>query len=251
MTIEKKYSLRGKKVLVTGAGRGIGKACAEILAMAGAEIILNARTEQELEKVKNKIINYGEKASVYVADLYSMEAIDYLEKIGPFHILVNNAGTNIPEHFFDVTEDRFDKILNLNVKSAFFIAQKVAKGMVKAKIGGSIINISSQMGIVGGRNRTVYCTSKHAMEGMSKSMALDLAEKGIKVNTICPTYIETEMIKPFMKDKDFKNYVLDRIPLGHLGKTEDVADAVLFLASDMSKMITGSSIKVDGGWTAI
>ena len=139
----------------------------------------------------------------------------------------------------------------LNVKSAFFVAQAVAQGMVESGIKGSIIHISSQMGIVGGKKRTVYCASKHAMEGFSKSMALDLAENGIRVNTVCPTFVETELTRPFMAEKEFKDYVLSRIPLGHVGQTEDVADAVLFLASDMSKMVTGSTIKVDGGWTAI
>ena len=135
--------------------------------------------------------------------------------------------------------------------AAFFVAQAVAQGMVEAGIKGSIINISSQMGIVGGKKRTVYCASKHAMEGFSKSMALDLAENGIRVNTVCPTFVETELTKPFMAEREFKDYVISRIPLGHIGKTEDVADAVLFLASNMSKMVTGSAIKVDGGWTAI
>jgi NAD(P)-dependent dehydrogenase (short-subunit alcohol dehydrogenase family) len=145
----------------------------------------------------------------------------------------------------------FDKVMDLNVKSAFFVAQAVAKGMVESGIKGSIIHISSQMGIVGGQNRTVYCASKHAMEGFSKSMALDLAENGIRVNTVCPTFIETDLTRPFMEDKEFKDYILSRIPLGHICQTEDVADAVLFLASNMSKMVTGSTIKVDGGWTAV
>ncbi len=251
MTAAKKYDLSGQLALVTGAGRGIGKACAMSLASAGADVVLTARSLKQLENVQNEITSSGGKASIHVADLLKMESIQELNKFGPFNILVNNAGNNIPEHFCDVTEENFDKVMLLNVKSAFFVAQAVAQDMVESDIKGSIIHISSQMGIVGGKKRTVYCASKHAMEGFSKSMALDLAENGIRVNTVCPTFVETELTRPFMAEKEFKDYVLSRIPLGHVGQTEDVADAVLFLASDMSKMVTGSAIKVDGGWTAI
>ena len=251
MTASKKYDLSGQLALVTGAGRGIGEACARSLAMAGAEVVLTARSAKQLEDVRNEITSSGGKASIHVADLLKMESVQELKKFGPFNILVNNAGNNIPEHFCNVTEENFDKVMLLNVKSAFFVAQAVAQGMVESDIRGSIIHISSQMGIVGGKKRTVYCASKHAMEGFSKSMALDLAENGIRVNTVCPTFVETELTRPFMAEKEFKDYVLSRIPLGHVGQTEDVADAVLFLASDMSKMVTGSAIKVDGGWTAI
>lgn len=251
MIAEKKYDLSGQLALVTGAGRGIGAACAKSLASAGAEVVLTARSANQLKNVMNEIISFGGKASFHVANLIKMDSIQELKKLGPFNILVNNAGNNIPDHFCNVTEENFDTVMMLNVKSAFFMAQAVAQGMVEYGIRGSIINISSQMGIVGGKNRTVYCASKHAMEGFSKSMGLDLAEDGIRVNTVCPTFVDTELTRPFMEEKEFKNYVLSRIPLGHLGQTEDVADAVLFLASDMSKMVTGSAIKVDGGWTAI
>ena len=251
MTAAKKYDLSGQLALITGAGRGIGEACARSLASAGANVVLTARSAKQLEHVRNEIISSGGKASIHVADLLKMESVQKLKKLGPFNILVNNAGNNIPEHFCDVKEENFDKVMMLNVKSAFFVAQVVAQGMVESDIKGSIIHISSQMGLVGGKKRTVYCSSKHALEGLSKSMALDLAENGIRVNTVCPTFVETELTKPFMAEREFKDYVLSRIPLGHVGQTEDVADAVLFLASDMSKMVTGSAVKVDGGWTAI
>ena len=251
MKAKNKFDLSGQLALVTGAGRGIGEACAKSLASAGAEVVLTARTAKQLENVRNEITSFGGKASIHVADLSNMESIKGIKKLGPFNILVNNAGNNIPEHFCDVSEENYDKVMMLNVKSAFFVAQIVAQGMVDFGIRGSIIHISSQMGVVGGKKRTVYCTSKHAMEGFSKSMALDLAENGIRVNTVCPTFVETELTRPFMAEKEFKDYILSRIPLGHVGKTEDVADAVVFLASDMSKMVTGSAIKVDGGWTAI
>ena len=156
--------------------------------------MLTSRTENQLEQVRDEIITFGGKASVHAADISSMEAVNYLKKLGPFNILVNNAGNNIPEHFCEVSEESFDKVMDLNVKSAFFVAQVVARGMVESGIRGSIIHISSQMGIVGGQNRTVYCASKHAMEGFCKSMALDLAENGIRVNTVCPTFIELSLI---------------------------------------------------------
>ena len=245
------YDLSGMRALVTGAGRGLGEACAKTLADAGAELVLTSRTKKQLELVKDQIIESGGKASFHLADISSMEAVQNLKDLGPFHILVNNAGMNVPEQFCEVSEDSFDAVMELNVKSAFFVAQVVAKGMVESKIEGSIINMSSQMGIVGGRNRTVYCASKHAMEGFSKSMALDLAKHGIRVNTVCPTFIETEMTRSFLENDEFMKEVLNRIPLGYVGQPEDVAGAVLYLASNASRMVTGSSIKVDGGWTAV
>ena len=141
--------------------------------------------------------------------------------------------------------------MDLNVKSAFLIAQAVVRGMLQAGRGGSVINMSSQMGQVGGRGRTVYCATKHAMEGFSKAMALDLAQPRIRVNTVCPTFIETAMTRPFMENREFMQDILNRIPLGHVGQPEDVTGAVLYLASDASRLVTGSSIKVDGGWTAV
>ena len=203
MTATKKYDLSGQLALITGAGRGIGEACERSLASAGAEVVLTARSANQLELVQNEITISGGKASIHVADLLKMESIKELKELGPFNILVNTAGNNIPEHFCDVKEENFDKVMTLNVKSAFFVAQAVAQGMVESGIKGSIINISSQMGIVGGKKRTVYCASKHAMEGFSKSMALDLAENGIRVNTVCPTFVETELTKPFMAEREF------------------------------------------------
>ena len=244
------YDLSGSKALVTGASKGIGEACAKALADAGAELLLVSRTKKALEEVKSKIDDSGGKSSIFVADISSMESIKKLRTLGPFNILVNNAGSNVPEHFCEVSEKNFDNIMTLNVKSNFFVAQIVAKAMIESDVKGSIINISSQMGITGGKNRSVYCCSKHAMEGFSKCMALDLAKYGIRVNTVCPTYIETDMTRPYFKNKDFKNFILNRMPLGKVGKPEDVAGAVLYLASEASKMVTGSSIKVDGGWTA-
>ena len=245
------FQLNDHHALVTGAGRGLGEACALALAEAGAEITLVARSSDQLESVADKIRDSGGQASVHPAYQTKMEEIRKLEKFGPFTILVNNAGINRPQSFEDVKENDFDDVLDLNVKSAFFVAQSVARGMIQAGRGGSIINMSSQMGHVGGRNRSVYCATKHAMEGFSKGMALDLAAHKIRVNTVCPTFIETALTKPFMENKEFMQDILNRIPLGHVGQPEDVAGAVLYLASDASRLVSGSSIKVDGGWTAV
>lgn len=183
-----------------------------------------------------------------VADLPRMEAA--IAAAGPFDILVNNAGTNRPKPFLDVSVEDFDVVMGLNVRAAFFVAQAVAKGMVEAGKRGSIIHISSQMGHVGGPRRSIYCASKWAMEGFSKAMALDLAPHGIRVNTLAPTFIQTPMTRPFFQDETFRNSVLEKIKLGRIGEVEDLMGAVVFLASDAAGLMTGSSLVVDGGWTA-
>ena len=251
MSKEQAFDLSGHRALVTGAGRGLGEACAKNLAQAGSEVVLVARSLDQLEAVQQSIIDSGGNASVHTADLTDMDVIRNLEKLGAFTILVNNAGINRPEPFEEVSEENFEAVMDLNVKSAFFVAQSVVRGMIQAGRGGSVINMSSQMGHVGGRGRTVYCATKHAMEGFNKAMALDLAQHRIRVNTVCPTFIETAMTRPFMENREFMQDILNRIPLGHVGQPEDVAGAVLYLASDASRLVTGSSIKVDGGWTAV
>jgi NAD(P)-dependent dehydrogenase (short-subunit alcohol dehydrogenase family) len=167
-----------------------------------------------------------------------------------FHILVNNAGTNRPKPLWEVTPDDYDAVLGLNLRAAFFVAQAAAKAMLRDQIAGSLIHMSSQMGHVGGPNRSLYCASKWGLEGMSKAIALDLAPHGIRSNTIAPTFIETPMTRPFFEDSAFKASVLARIKLGRLGRVEDVMGAVVFLASDASALMTGTSLVVDGGWTA-
>jgi NAD(P)-dependent dehydrogenase (short-subunit alcohol dehydrogenase family) len=243
--------LNGHRAIITGAGRGIGESCAIAIAKAGADVTLVARNKNELEEVKNKIEKFNGNASVHVADLNNMHEILSLGKLNAFTILVNNAGINKPDVFWNVCENDFDSVMNLNVKSAFFVAQIIVNGMIKLGKGGSVINISSQMGHVGGRNRSVYCATKHAVEGFSKCMAVDLADHEIRVNTVCPTFTETSMTRKFLDNKEFMKDILNRIPLNRVGQPEDVAGAVLFLASDFSKLVTGSSIKVDGGWTAV
>jgi NAD(P)-dependent dehydrogenase (short-subunit alcohol dehydrogenase family) len=245
------FRLEGRRALVTGAGRGIGHAASIALAGAGAHVTLCARTGAEVEEAAEAIRSQGFRADALALDVTDVNAfraaIDARE---PYGIFVNNAGTNRPNPFLDVSAEDFDVLMNLNVRAAYFAAQSVARRMVESDGRGSIINMSSQMGHVGGPNRTLYCASKWAMEGFSKAMALDLAPHGIRVNTLCPTFIETPMTRPFFEDAAFKQSVLSKIKLGRLGTVEDLMGAIVFLASDASSLMTGTSLVVDGGWTA-
>lgn len=240
--------LDGKRALVTGAGRGLGVACAAALGQAGAHVIVAARTAAEIEEVASAIRAEGGNAEARVIDVH--DPGDAIAACGPVDILVNNAGTNRPAGFLDVTAEDYDAIMDLNLRAAFFVAQAVARGQVEAGRGGSIIHMSSQMGRVGGARRTVYCASKHAIEGLTKAMALDLAPHHIRVNSICPTYIETPLTRPYFEDPAFRADVLRRIKLGRLGRVEDLMGAVVFLASDAAALMTGTSVVIDGGWTA-
>jgi len=245
--------LDGKTAIVTGAGRGIGLACAQALGAAGAAVTWVSRTQTELEAAAEDIVAGGGQADVLVCDCADVDAI--AETIGgaaqSWDIMVNNAGINRPQRFLEVTREAFEAVMGVNVTGAFFAAQAVAAKMRAAGSGGSIINMSSQMGHVGGARRTVYCTSKHAIEGLTKAMAIDLAPLGIRVNSVCPTFVVTPMTKTFFDDAEFMADTLGRIPLGRLAEVGDVTGAVLFLASDASAMVTGSALKVDGGWTAV
>jgi NAD(P)-dependent dehydrogenase (short-subunit alcohol dehydrogenase family) len=245
------FRLDGRRALVTGAGRGIGLAAAAALAQAGAEVVLAARSATEVEEAALAIRAEGGQARGLVLDVTELDAAARaIEAAGPFHALVNNAGTNRPAPFQDVTVADFDAIMELNVRAAFFAAQAVARGMIAAGIGGAIVHVSSQMGHVGGARRSVYCASKWAIEGLARAMALDLAPHGIRVNTLCPTFIETPLTKPFFEDAAFKAQVLSMIRLGRLGQVEDLMGAIVFLCSDAAALMTGSSVVVDGGWTA-
>lgn len=242
------FRLDGRRAVVTGAGRGIGLAAAAALAEAGAAITLVARTSAEIEAGAEAIGNGAQAATLDVSDLAAVEA--FFASRDPFHVLVNNAGTNRPKPMWDVDESDYDAVLDLNVKSAFFVAQACAKRLIDTGEKGSLIHMGSQMGHVGGPNRSLYCASKWAIEGMNKSMALDLAPHGIRSNTIAPTFIETPMTKPFFENREFLDSVLQKIKLGRLGTVEDLMGAVVFLASDASALMTGTSLVVDGGWTA-
>ncbi len=236
---------------MTGAGRGIGRGCAIALAEAGADVVLMARSRSELEEAACEIRATGQNVQSIVCDVTDLrqveEAVDFLEQID---ILVNNAGTNVPEPFLEVSEENLDKMLAVNVKGVFLVAQAAARRMVERGDSGSVINISSQMGHVGASRRTVYCATKHAVEGLTKAMAVELAPHDVRVNSVAPTFIETPMTKPFLEDQTFKEDTLSRIPLGRLGRVEDVTGAVVFLASPAARLITGASLLVDGGWTA-
>jgi NAD(P)-dependent dehydrogenase (short-subunit alcohol dehydrogenase family) len=245
------FRLDGRRALVTGAGRGIGLAAAAALSEAGAGVTLCARTASEIDAAAEAIRANGGTAGVLVLDVTDvMAASAAIGAAEPFDILVNNAGTNRPKHVSAVSVADFDFVMNLNVRAAYFVAQAVSRRLIQAGVGGSIINISSQMGHVGAENRSVYCASKWAMEGFSKAMALDLARYGIRVNTIAPTFIETPLTKPFFKDQVFKDQVMSKIKLGRLGQVEDLMGAIVYLASDASSLTTGSSMLIDGGWTA-
>ncbi len=249
-TPSKLFDLTGKTALVTGASRGIGKAAAEVLAGAGAHVTLAARTAKDIEVVADHLRSHGGSAETVTADLRNMDEITALAERGPFNILLNNAGMNRPQTFAEVDEATYDAVFDLNVRSAFFMAQAVVRGLLAAGQPGSIVHVSSQMGHIGGKKRTVYCASKHAVEGFSKAMALDLAEHGIRSNTLCPTFIRTPLTAPYFEDESFMAETLGKIPLGRIGEVEDLMGAVLYLASDASALVTGTSLLVDGGWTA-
>lgn len=242
------FRLDSRRAIVTGAGRGIGLAAAAALAEAGAEVTLISRTLSEVEAAAAQIGNGAIAAVLDVSDIAAVKA--FFESRPAFQILVNNAGTNRPKPMWDVTEEDYDAVYDLNVKSAFFVAQACAQRMIADGAKGSLIHIGSQMGHVGGPNRSLYCGSKWALEGMNKAFALDLAAHGIRSNTIAPTFVETPMTKPFFEDPAFKDHVLSKIKLGRIGQVEDLMGAILFLASDASALMTGTSMIIDGGWTA-
>ena len=245
------FRLDRRRALVTGAGRGIGAAAAAALAQAGAEVTLAARSENELLAVAAALREQGGRADVLVLDVTDSAAVAHaLAARAPFDILVNSAGTNRPASLVDTLDADLDAVLNLNLRSTMLVCREVARGMIAAEKGGSIITISSQMGHVGGPKRSVYCATKHAVEGMTKALAWELGPHGIRVNTLCPTFIETALTAPMLAEPAFREFVQSRIALGRVGRLEDVMGAVVFLASDAAALVTGSALMVDGGWTA-
>jgi len=227
------FQLDNQRAIVTGAGRGIGAAAAVALAQAGAEVTLVARSANEIESVAKAINDQGYKAQAQTLDVSSLSDVTaFFADRRAFNIVVNNAGTNRPAPLAEVTEEDYDAVLDLNLKSTYFVTQSATQKMIDEGVRGSLIHISSQMGHVGGPNRTLYCASKWGLEGFNKAVALDLAQYGIRSNTICPTFIKTPMTKPFFEDKKF------------------LESPVVFLASEASSLMTGSSMVVDGGWTA-
>jgi NAD(P)-dependent dehydrogenase (short-subunit alcohol dehydrogenase family) len=251
----KKINLRSRTALVTGAGKGLGKACAIALAEAGAKVIIISRTLSDLTKVEKIIKKTKGSCLKFECDITDLNKFkNILKKIKRLDILVNNAGTNRPEHFTKVKKKNMEYLVELNMKAAFNVAQLCTKKMVelknRKKAGGSIINMSSQLGRVGAPIRSVYNMTKFGVEGLTRGMALELGKYNIRVNSVCPTFVETPMVKAFFKDKKFKQQMLDNIPLGRAAQENDVSTAVAFLAADSSNSITGTSLMVDGGWTA-
>ena len=245
------FRLDGKIALVTGSGRGIGRAIALALAAAGAEVILNSRTPAELDAVAAEITGRDGRARVLPFDVTDSAAVrGAFSGLSRLDILVNNAGVNRPQPFLEVDEATLDRLISLNIKAAFIVAQQAARLMAGGGAG-VIVNMSSQMGHVGSeRDRTVYVMTKHALEGLTKAMALELAPRGVRVVSIAPTFITTPLTEPFFANPEFRQWVVDRIPLGRIGTVEEVANAVVFLASPAASLVTGSSLLVDGGWTA-
>ena len=250
-----KYNLKNKIALVTGAGKGLGKACAIALAEAGSNLVIISRTKKDLDQVSKITKKFKVKCKSYVCDITNYNEIKKIINSQPkIDVLINNAGTNIPEYFDKVKRENMEYLVKINTVASFNLAQLCALKMLKTKnrkkIGGSIVNMSSQMGHVSGPKRSVYSMTKFGLEGLTKGMALDLAKYNIRVNTICPTFVVTPMTKKFLKDKKFRRDMLSNIPLGRFAEMSEISSAVVFLASDAASMITGTSLLVDGGWTA-
>lgn len=247
------FRLDGKIALITGAGGGIGAGVAQTLSAAGAQVILVGRTKSSLEEVEQSIQTQGGAAKSVVCDVTDTAAMRaVLERLPRVDILVNNAGTNYPNPMLEMEDGQLDEMLDLNVRACYTVAQATVRKMlaVNGEKGGSIINVSSQMGHVGAVNRTVYCMTKHAVEGLTKAMAVEFADRNIRVNTICPTFVDTPLIRKIASAPGQIEGLVAKIPMGRMAKMEDIVGAVLYLASPMASMVTGTALKIDGGWTA-
>lgn len=245
------FRLAGKRALVVGANSGIGTGCALVLADAGAQVVLAARRKEPLDQVVNALQEKGLNAKALLLDVSDVQSMKtHLEKEPVFDILVNSAGTAKHSPATETTTQDFDAVMSVNLRGAYFLSQIIAKRLIQAGKTGSLINISSQMGHIGGIERAVYCASKHAVEGFTKAMAIEFGPHGIRVNTICPTFIQTPLTAPTLENPQMLAKIKDKIKLGRLGKVEDVMGAVVYLASDAATLVTGSALMVDGGWTA-
>ena len=244
-------SMDGSRALVVGGGRGLGRAAARALAELGCDLVLVSRSVDQLQDAADEIRALGTDVQTVACDATDADAV--AERIGaldPVDVLVNSAGTNVPMPFVDVTDEVYGQIMDTNVRATVLVTQHVVRAMLRDRRAGSIVNVSSQMGHVGAALRVVYCTSKHAVEGFTKALAVELGPAGIRVNSVAPTFVETEMTASFLAEPTFRRGVVDKIPLGRLGTTDEVANAIAFLASPLASLITGTSLVVDGGWTA-
>jgi len=245
------FRIDGKHALVVGAGRGLGAASAVALAEAGARVTLASRSINELEHVASYIVQHGGVANYLKLDATQADDVKAcIQSLGPIDVLVNSAGTNRPLKIDEVTQRDIDTLFDINLKAAIYLAREVSISMRKHAIRGSMITLSSQMGHVGGPRRTLYCASKHALEGMTKALAWELGPEGIRINTLCPTFFRTPLTEPMLADPGFSDFVIKRIALGRIGELQDLMGPIVFLASEASSMITGTALMVDGGWTA-
>lgn len=247
------FRLDGKVALVTGAGSGIGAAIAMGLAQSGADVLLVGRTQSSLEQTSAAIAKRSGRSRVIVRDVTDSDAIrQVIAALPRLDVLINNAGTNFPEPFVDVSDEHLDTMLGLNVRAAFVVAQAAARKMLEdpARTDAAIIHLSSQMGHVGSPNRTVYCMTKHALEGLTKAMAVELAPQNIRVNSIGPTFTDTPLVRRIVDTPEKRDFIMSKIPMGKLARLEDIMAAAVFLASPAAAMITGTHLIVDGGWTA-
>jgi NAD(P)-dependent dehydrogenase (short-subunit alcohol dehydrogenase family) len=245
------FRLDGRRALVTGASSGIGLGAAAALAEAGAAVTLVARRKADLESVRDVIRSGGGTAEALALDITDLAATAAaLAALGPFDVLVNSAGLARHAPALDTTPEDYDAAMSLNLRAAYFLTREVARGLIAAAKPGSLINVSSQMGHVGGPDRAVYCANKHALEGMTKAMALEWAPHGIRVNTLCPTFIRTPLAEQTLAIPERRAWILSKIKLGRVGEIEDLMGPIVFLASDASALVTGTHLIVDGGWTA-